>query len=116
MLFFHHKSAPPKPRYGVLLYAALVFAFAIVSRYSPVFGLVGLGSLLIIAGIVVEMNSTRIWAESLKWHKKNRKNVPWWNRPTPLFYAINTYVLWPLVIVMGVFAFVLAYKLAGIVH
>jgi hypothetical protein len=116
MLFFHHKAAPPKPNYGTMLYAGLILIFAIMTQYIPVVGLVGLGSLLILAGIIVEMNATRIWADSQKWGKKYRKKLPWWNRPTSFFYAVNTYVLWPLIIVMGVFALVLAYELVGIVH
>ena len=116
MILFHHKSATPKPHYGAVLYAILILAFVIVTQYSTVVGFVGLGSLLVLAGIVVEMNSGRIWEESQKRHKKNRKHVPWWNRPTPFFYAVNTYVIWPLVIVLGVFALVLAYELAGIIN
>ena len=116
MFFFHHKTVKPKPRLGAVLYALLLVVFAILTFYLPIVGLLGMGSLLLLAGIIVEMNADRIWQESAKWQKKNRKSIPWWNRPTPFFYALNVYVLWPIIILMGITDFVLAYKLAGIVH
>jgi ABC-type antimicrobial peptide transport system permease subunit len=115
MFFFHHKTVAPKPRYGGFLYGLLILAFAVITLYAPVVGLIGVGSLLLLAGIFVEVNADRVWQESMKWQKKNRKNVPWWNRPTPFFYAVNIYVLWPLIILMGIFALVLAYRLVGLV-
>lgn len=116
MFFLHHKTTKPKLRWSAVLYAVLVVVFSLLTFYIPILGLVGTGSLLVLAGIIVEMNADRVWQESTKWHKKNRKNVPWWNRPTPFFYALNVYVLWPLIILMGITDFVLAYKLVGIVH
>jgi hypothetical protein len=116
MFFFHHQSIRPKPRYGSFLYGLLIGAFAVLALYAPVVGLIGVGALLLVAGIIVEMNADRIWQESLKWQKKNRKKIPWWNRATPFFYTVNTYVLWPLIIILGIFCLVAGYKLVGIVH
>ena len=115
MFFFHHQSVTPKPRYGGFMYGLLVGAFAVLSLYYPIIGLIGVGALLLMAGIFVEMNADRVWKESLKWQKKNRKQVAWWNRPTPFFYALNIYVLWPLIILLGIFCLTAAYKLLGIV-
>ena len=111
MFFFHHKSVMPKPRYVGWLYGLLILIFAVITQYSVVVGLVGLGSLLLVAGIFVEMNADRIWDESKKWAKQNRKSIPWWNRPTHSYYVLNRFVLWPLVIVIGIAALVIAYKL-----
>jgi ABC-type antimicrobial peptide transport system permease subunit len=116
MFFLHHQSATPKVRYGSLLYASLVAIFAIVAFYYPVVGLTGVGSLLFFAGVFVEMNADSVWRESQKWHKKNRKHVPWWNRPTAFFYTTNVYILWPLIILMGIVCLVVAYYLAGVLH
>ena len=111
MFFFHHKSATPKPRFIAWVYGLFILIFAFVSLHSIVVGLVGLGSLLILAGVFVELNADRIWAESKKWAKQNRKSIPWWNRPTHLYYVLNTFVLWPLVILIGIVSLTVAYQL-----
>ena len=111
MFLFRHQSVKPSPRPFVWAGLILVFASALATYSMPVIGLGVLGALLLIAGISVEMNADRIWAESQKFMKKNHKNVPWYNRPSPFFHIFNTYVLWPFVMLLGLTCLVLAYRL-----
>ncbi len=112
MILFHHKSKTPKPRFAAWFFIALIAAFCIVTSYQITIGLTGLGVTLLIAGVLLELNSPRIWAESLQWRKKN-KNRPWYTRPNELLYKIHIWILWPLVILLGIGALKAAYFLAN---
>jgi hypothetical protein len=111
MILFQHQSVKPTPRPLVWGGVLLLFFSAALTYVAPVVGLGLLGALLLIAGISVEMNADQIWAESLKFVKKNHKNIPWYNRPNQFFHIFNTYVLWPFVMLLGLTCLVLAYRL-----
>lgn len=110
MILFHHKSKTLKPQFAAWLYILLIFAFAIVIQYQVIVGLTGLGVTLLIAGVLLELNSPNVWAESLQWRKKN-KNRAWYTRPNEFLYQVHIWLLWPLVILLGIAALVAAYSL-----
>jgi hypothetical protein len=111
MILFHHKTKSIQPRFAAWLFVALIIAFAVTAQYQVVVGLTGLGVTLLIAGVLLEINSPKIWADSLQWRKKNKKG-PWYSRPNEFLYKIHIWVLWPLVIILGIAAIKAAYYLA----
>lgn len=112
MIFFHPQTKTPQPRLGGWAFALLVAVFALLVPYRLVIGLSGLGVLSILIAVLVELNAPRVWAESLKWQKKSRKRLPWYHRPTTFYYNLNTYVLWPVVFILGVTLLVMAYRIS----
>ena len=111
MILFHHKSKSLQPNFAAWLYVLLIAVFAVVAQYEVIVGLTGLGVTLLIVGVLLELNSPKVWADSLAWRKKN-KNGPWYSRPNELLYKIHIWVLWPLVIILGIGAIKAAYLLA----
>lgn len=99
-----------------LVFIVLLVAAQLVMMYSSVLGLIGIGSVLLISGIFYEMNADAVWKESIKRSKKNKKNTKWWNKPTYGFYLFNVFVLWPFIILLGIFSLVTAYTLLGIMN
>jgi hypothetical protein len=69
-----------------------------------------LGVTLVIAGVLLELNSPKIWADSLQWRKKNK--LAWYRKPNNLLYQAHMWLLWPAVILLGVYALCAAYVLA----
>jgi hypothetical protein len=111
MILFHHKSKQLKPQFAAWLYLALIFIFATLIQYQIIVGLTGLGVTLLIAGVLLELNSPNVWADSLQWRKKNKKRV-WYARPNEFLYQVHIWLLWPLVILLGLAALAAAYSLA----
>ncbi len=111
MILFHHKSKTLKPQFAPWLYVALILIFATVAQSQVIVGLTGLGVTLLIAGVILELNSPKVWADSVQWRKKT-KNIAWYTRPNELLYQIHIWILWPTVILLGIAALVSAYNLA----
>ena len=111
MIFFHHKSKNLKPQFAPWLYLALILVFATIVQYQVIVGLTGLGVTLLIAGVILELNSPNIWADSLQWRKKN-KNRAWYACPNEFLYQVHIWLLWPLIILLGITALAAAYSLA----
>ncbi len=109
-LFRHHRTS--KPRYIQVLFFGLFLLFAIVAQVKPVFGLVGLGTLAILAAGVVELHSRRIWDEYRKGYKKQRRFTGLWHEPKEIYFRLNIYVLWPLVALLGALCLWVGYRLA----
>ena len=109
-LFHHHRKA--KPRYAEGLFLGLLLMFALLTQIKPAFGLVGLGTLAILAAGVVELNSQRIWDEYRKGYKKQRRFTGFWHEPKDIYFKLNVYVLWPLVALLGALCLWAGYRLA----
>ncbi len=105
-LFIRHKVPPP--RFAPGLFLLLLAIFALLGQGRPVFGLVGIGTTLLVAGALVEVNRDRIWELYLKNHKKS-KGEAFWRRPDPVYYNINVYFLWPFTMFLGLICLWVAY-------
>ena len=101
-------------QYTVWFLLLLLILFASIVYISPDVSMAGLGTSLVIMGVLVEFNSKRIWGEYLKQAKKRKKKLSAWQQPNEIFYKINVYLLWPLVIFMGVLSIWVAYMLSAL--
>jgi hypothetical protein len=108
--FFHPKV--PAPRFAPGLFLALLAVFAILGQDKPVVGLVGLGTTMLVAGILVILNRKRIWETYRKQYKKTRGLALWLTGPAEIWYTVNVWVLWPSIVLLGVFCLYAAYSLA----
>ena len=109
-LFVKHKVQPP--RFAPSLFLILLAAFVLVGEDKPVYGLVGIGTTVIIGGALVLMNRDNIWDLYLQTYKK-RKNMGFWTKPNRIYYNLNVYMLWPFVIFMGLICLWSAYILSN---
>jgi|ERR1700683_1545823 len=106
-LFVRHKVPPPRFAPGFFL--ALLLVFVILGEYKPIFGLVGMGTTLVVASVLVELNRNRIW-ELYKKTYKHKAGLPgFWTKPDPVYYNINVMLLWPALFVLGVVCLWAAY-------
>jgi hypothetical protein len=109
-LFTRHKT--PQPRFAPGLFVGLIIAFTILGQVKPVVGLVGLGTTLIVTGVLVELNRQRIWDDYRKSFRKQRKVASLWTKPNPVYYTINVMFLWPFIIFLGLVSLWVAYLVA----
>jgi hypothetical protein len=108
-LFVRHKVPPPRFAPGLFLF--LLAVFALLGQDRPVFGLVGIGTTLIVAAVLVETNRGRIWELYKQNHKKSKGAGPW-SRPDPVYYNINVYFLWPFILFLGLSCLWAAYMVS----
>lgn len=108
-LFTRHKT--PAPKFAPGLFLGLIVVFAFLGQIKPLFGLVGLGTTLLVAGVLVELNRQRIWDDYRKNYKKNKRNASTWTQPNQVYYTINVAFLWPFIIFLGVVCLWAAYVL-----
>ncbi len=107
MLF--HRSAP-KARFAGWAFFGLLLLFSSISLARPAAGLAGLGAVLVLGATLVEVNRDMIWQAYKKSYKKSKN--PWseyWNKPNELYNALNVYVIWPSVFLLGLAAIYAAY-------
>jgi len=109
-LFTHHKT--PKPRFAPGLFLGFLVAFVLLGQTKPVFGLVGLGTTLIVTGVLVELNRQRIWDDYVKAYRKRKGLKGILTKPNEIYYTINVLFLWPLIIFLGFICLWSAYLLA----
>jgi hypothetical protein len=109
-LFTRHKV--PEARFLPGLFLGLLLFFVILGQSKPVVGLVGLGTVLLVAGALVEFNRTRIWENYKKTYKKNKKLAGFWNQPSDVYYMINVVLLWPFIMFIGFVCLWASYVLA----
>lgn len=102
----------PQTYYAQGFFLVLFAFFTVVTLVKPTFGLVGLGTLAILAAGVIELNSGRIWDDYRKAYKKQRHFTGMWHEPKEIYYRLNVYVLWPLVALSGALCLWVAYQLA----
>jgi len=98
-------------QYTMWFLLLLVLLFASIVYVSPDVSMAGLGTSLVIMGVLVELNGKTVWKDYVKYAKKN-KMISMWKRPNKLYYNINIYILWPFVIFMGVLSIWTAYYLS----
>ncbi len=109
-LFTKHKT--PAPRFAPGLFVGLIVAFVILGQSKPTFGLVGLGTVLITVGCLIELNRERIWEGYKKSYKKQKGVSGLWTKPNSVYYTINIVFLWPLIIFLGFVCLWAAYLLS----
>lgn len=94
----------------VWLLMLLILLFSAAVYVSPQISLAGLGTTLMILGVITELNADRIWRSYVKLVKK-AGHLSFWQRPNKIYYYLNVYILWPVVIGMGLWFVWLAYTL-----
>jgi hypothetical protein len=109
-LLMRHKT--PEPRFAPGVFVGLVAAFSILGQTKPVVGLVGLGTVLLVTAVLIEVNRRRIWDTYNKAYKKRKGIKGMWTKPNPVFYTINVVFLWPFIIFLAVICLWAAYILA----
>ncbi len=83
----------------------LFILFSALYYFKPAVGLAGLGSILILASMLVLANHKLIWHDYLATFRKTQSSLL--NRlqePKPEYYRINIYIIWPAVMVLGFLA------------
>lgn len=109
-LFMRHKT--PEPRFAPGLFVALVALFGSMGQTRPVVALAGVGTVLLLSGVLVELNRVRIWEGYLKTYKKKRGIKSFWTKPSHMYYTINVLFLWPFIMFIGLVCIWAAYSLA----
>jgi hypothetical protein len=97
-------------QYTIWFLMLMLLLFASLVDAAPEVSLAGLGATLIIMGVLVELNSAKIWRDYLKSIKKFKK-MSAFQRPSKVYYNINVYILWPFIIFMGILSVWSAYYL-----
>ena len=102
-MFFHPKSKPAN--FASWTFAILVISFAWLSLSRPAVGLSGLGTVLILAAILIELNRETIWQGYLKGYKKSKDPLTEaLRKPRQIYYSLNVYLVWPLFFLIGLAA------------
>src|SRR6202050_3784091 len=107
ILSVRHKVPPPRFAPGFFL--ALLVIFIALGEFKPIFGLVGMGTTLVVASVLVELNRNRIWELYKKTHKHKAGRLGFWTRPDPVYYNVNVMLLWLALFVLGVVCLWAAY-------
>jgi hypothetical protein len=109
-LLRRHKT--PAPQFAPGLFLGLLVAFTILGQTSPIVGLTGIGTTLLVTGVLVTLNRQRIWDDYRKNYKKRRGPAAIWSKPNPIYYTINVLFLWPFIVFLGVVCLYAAYVLS----
>ena len=109
-LVTRHKA--PQPRFAPALFLMLIALFVVLGDSKPVYGLMGIGTTVLIAGLLVELNRDRIWDTYRKTYKKERGLKGMWTEPNRIYYNLNVYFLWPFVMFLGATCLWAAYWLS----
>lgn len=65
--------------------------------------LVAIGALLVLVALLVEIEHKIIWKNYKKsYHKHKNKTVDTLLKPNEWVYRVNIYIIWPLVLALGV--------------
>ena len=108
-LFIRPKTPPP--RFAPGLFLGLLVVFVLLGQTKPIVGLAGIGTVLIIAAVMIEINRQRIWDDYKKSYRKQAGKSALWTKPNHLYYTINVAVLWPVVLLLGAVCLYAAYML-----
>jgi hypothetical protein len=109
-LFVRHKVPPPRFAPGMFLF--LLAAFALLGHFKPIFGLVGIGTTLVVVATLVEFNRSRIWETYQKTYKRQKGTAGLWTKPNPVYYNINVFMLWPFILFLGLVCLWAAYMVS----
>jgi len=109
-LFTRHKSL--KPKFAPGLFVGLLGSFVVLGQTKPIVGLTGIGTTLIVTGVLIELNRRTIWDNYRKTFHKQKGLAGLWTKPNEFYYTINVQFLWPLIIFLGVVCLWAAYALA----
>jgi hypothetical protein len=109
-LLIGHKT--PAPRFAPGVFIGLIAIFALLGESRPVVALAGLGTVLIVAGALIEANRARIWDSYRKTYRKQKGLIGIWTKPNKMYYTINVVFLWPFIIFLGAICLWVAYSLA----
>jgi UDP-N-acetylmuramyl pentapeptide phosphotransferase/UDP-N-acetylglucosamine-1-phosphate transferase len=107
-----HRKKSPKPRFAPGLFLGFLLAFVMLGQTKPVVGLVGIGTTLIVTGVLVILNRQRIWDDYVKLYRKRKGLQGMWTKPNEIYYTINVLFLWPFIIFLGFISLWAAYLLA----
>jgi thiosulfate reductase cytochrome b subunit len=102
---FFHQTHPA--RFAGWAFLALLVLFAGILNDKPAIGFTGIGSVLVLSSLLVLANRDRIWDV----YKKTR-HKSLWTKPSRLYYTLNVYVVWPIMLLLGLGAITAAYYLA----
>ena len=101
-----------------LFVAGLSVGVAFLADRKPVLGLSIIGTMLMGSSLVIELTSTRIYRTAIEQYrksplasKKSLSNMEILMRPTRLAYALNVFLVVPLVFLAGLAALYTAYHL-----
>ena len=108
MLFQRHH---PSARFASWSFICLLILFVAIWTQKPAVGLAGIGAVLVMGSMLVLANSRLIWEQYKKSYKKSKNSIApeSWSKPNSLYYRLNVYVVWPLVLVLGLVAIWAAY-------
>jgi hypothetical protein len=106
----HHKT--PQARFAPGLFLGLLSIFALLGQSKPVYGLVGIGTTLIVTSVLVELNRERIWETYKKSYRKQKGISAFWRKPNHIYYTLNIAFLWPFILFLGIVCLWAAYILA----
>lgn len=109
-LFIRHKT--PAPRFAPTVFLATLAGFTVIGQYRPLVAIVGIGTTLILAAALVEVNRQRIWDEYLTMYHKRKGLKGLFTKPNHLYYTINVAVLWPFIFFLGLVCIWVAYALS----
>jgi len=109
-LFIKHKT--PQPRFAPGLFMGLLAAFILLGQTKPLYALVGIGTTVIVAAVLVELNRVRIWEDYRQAYRKQKGLKGAFTAPNPVYYTLNVVVLWPSILILGVMCLWVAYWLA----
>lgn len=84
--------------------------FALLTYQRNLFGTLGLGALLLVAGIWMLATAQTTWNNYVRWynHAPTNKKTEW-NRPRRRYYYLNVVVVAPVLIALGIATLYLAY-------
>ena len=107
---FMHKSMP-QPHFAAHIFIVLIAVFTILIQLRPAVGLAGLGTTVLLAAALIEVNRDRIWETYRAEYKRRRQLKGLWHEPNRIYYTINVYMLWPFVAFLGAVCLAVAYLL-----
>ncbi len=93
-------------RFTAAIFTAFLAWFTMLTLMHIPFGVLGLGSLLLLGGIWLLFYAKPIYEQSKKAYRKlpkSKKNV--WNKPTPAYYYFNLFVVVPAMVTASILCF-----------
>ncbi|MDF2460657.1 MAG: hypothetical protein K0S68_60 [Candidatus Saccharibacteria bacterium] len=109
-LFIKHKEH--RPKFAPMIFLFLLTIFIFIGDTRPVMALVGIGTIVTIAAVLVLINRDAIWDDYRDRFKKNKGLKGVWVEPNRVYYNINVFVLWPFVLVLGILCLISAYAVS----